>query len=122
MPTLRQQLRETAMAGWRATIFMPPLISAALLGGAAQAQDAKSLQARTLAAGCAACHGTNGRPVDAAGPVPGLAGMPAATLVEQMKAFKSGARQATVMPQLAKGFSDAQIERLAAYFAAQAKP
>ncbi len=39
--------------------------------------------------------------------------MPAAYLVEQMKAFKSGARAGTVMPQLAKGYSDAQIEQLA---------
>jgi len=36
-----------------------------------------------------------------------------------MKAFKSGARPATVMHQLAKGYSDAQIEVIAAYFAAQ---
>ena len=34
-----------------------------------------------------------------------------------MKAFKSGARPGTVMPQLAKGYSDAQIEQLAAWFA-----
>jgi cytochrome c553 len=45
--------------------------------------------------------------------------MPAFYLTEQMKAFKSGARPATVMHQLAKGYSDAQIEQIAAYFAAQ---
>ena len=32
-----------------------------------------------------------------------------------------GARPATVMHQLAKGYSDAQIEVIAAYFAAQKK-
>jgi len=42
-------------------------------------------------------------------------------MVEQVKAFKSGARPATVMHQLAKGYSDAQIEQVAAYFAAQKK-
>ena len=36
---------------------------------------------------------------------------------EQMQAFKSGTRPGSVMPQLAKGYSDAQIEQLAAYFA-----
>ena len=41
--------------------------------------------------------------------------------VEQMNAFKSGARAATVMHQLAKGYNAAQIDRLAAYFAAQKK-
>jgi cytochrome c553 len=47
--------------------------------------------------------------------------MPAAYLVEQMKAFRSGSRPATVMHQLAKGYSDAQVETIAAYFAAQKK-
>ena len=51
--------------------------------------------------------------------MPGLAGLPTAYMVEQMKAFKNGSRPATVMHQLAKGYSDAQIEQLAVYFAAQ---
>ena len=38
-----------------------------------------------------------------------------------MKAFKAGTRTATVMHQLAKGYSETQIEQLAAYFAAQPK-
>ena len=86
----------------------------------AQAQDAKTLQVRGLAATCANCHGSDGRAVQGAA-VPGLAGMPAVYLVEQMKAFKSGARQATVMHQISKGYSDLQIDQMAAYFAAQTK-
>ena len=74
--------------------------------------------ARNLAATCANCHGTAGRSVDGAS-VPGLAGLPAAYTVEQMKAFKSGARPATVMHQIAKGYSDVQIEQIAAWYAAQ---
>ena len=38
-----------------------------------------------------------------------------------MQAFKRGKRPATVMHQIAKGYSDAQIDALAAYFAAQQK-
>ena len=53
--------------------------------------------------------------------MPGLAGMPASYIVEQMKAFKAGTRPATVMHQLAKGYNDAQIEAIAGYFAAQKK-
>ena len=89
-------------------------VAAALCGVAtlAGAQDAAALRARSLVATCAACHGTEGRTAPTAA-VPGLSGMPAAYLVEQMKAFKSGARTGTVMPQLAKGYSDAQIELLA---------
>jgi cytochrome c553 len=86
----------------------------------AAAQDAGALRLKALAATCANCHGTQGRAVDGAA-VPGLAGMPAAYMIEQVKAFKSGARPATVMHQLAKGYSDAQIEQVAAYFAAQKK-
>jgi cytochrome c553 len=36
-----------------------------------------------------------------------------------MKAFKDGRREATVMHQIAKGYSEAEIAALAAYFAAQ---
>ena len=86
----------------------------------AQAQDAALLQSRALAATCAACHGTAGRAIDAS-TVPGLAGLPAGDFVELMNGFKSGARAATVMHQIAKGFNDAQVAQLAAYFAAQKK-
>ena len=95
-------------------------VSAATGSVQAQGNEAQTLRARSLAATCAQCHGTAGHAVEGAA-VPGLAGLPAGYLVEQMKAFKSGARTATVMQQLAKGYSDAQIEQLAAYFAAQNK-
>jgi cytochrome subunit of sulfide dehydrogenase len=93
-------------------------ITGALAAGHACAQDAAALRDRSLAATCAACHGTDGRAIGGAA-WPALAGMPAAKLAAQMQAFKRGERTGTVMPQLAKGFSDAQIDRLAAWFAAQ---
>ena len=85
---------------------------------AASPEPTPALQVRQWAANCAACHGTDGRPVQGAD-VPGLAGTPAATLVEQLQAFKDGKRPATVMHQIAKGLSDAQIQAMANYFAAQ---
>ena len=85
---------------------------------AAQGQDA--LYARSLAASCANCHGTDGKAVAGSLVVP-LAGMDKNYFIAQMKAFKAGTRPATVMTQLAKGFNDAQIEALASYFAAQQK-
>ena len=93
-------------------------LALALVGASVSAQEARALNEQALAATCAACHGTQGRAIDGAA-VPGLAGLPAAYLAEQMRAFKAGARTATVMQQLAKGYSDAQIDQLAAYFAAQ---
>jgi cytochrome c553 len=81
------------------------------------------LRARALAATCAQCHGTDGRSAETgSAAVPSLAGLPAAQLVAQMTAFKNGTRSGTVMPQLAKGFSDAQIAQLAAWFAAAPTP
>lgn len=81
---------------------------------AAQAQDAGS----RLAASCAMCHGTAGHSV---GGNVALAGMPREDLVRKMKEFQSGARAATAMHQIAKGYGDPEIELLAAYFAAQKK-
>jgi cytochrome c553 len=70
---------------------------------------------RAMAANCAACHGTEGRPVEGSS-VAALAGRPQADIVEAMKAFKEGKREATVMHQIAKGYSDAEIAAIAGYF------
>ena len=91
---------------------------AALHPHAVAAPDARSLRVESLASSCAACHGTAGHAIDGSA-VPGLAGLPALALAEQMRGFKSGSRTATVMQQIARGYSDAQIDQLAAYFAAQ---
>jgi len=71
---------------------------------------------RDLASGCANCHGTNGKSV---GIVPPLAGLDRDYIVLQMQDFKRGRRPSTVMHQIAKGYSDEQIELMAEYFAAQ---
>ncbi|MGO4329672.1 c-type cytochrome, partial [Cupriavidus sp. M-11] len=69
------------------------------------------------AAACAGCHGPAGRaPANSA--VPGLAGRSRSELVRQMQDFKQGKREATVMQQIAKGYTDQQIEAIAAWFAA----
>jgi cytochrome c553 len=76
------------------------------------------LTVRSWAAGCANCHGTNGRAE------PGnesLAGANKDEMVKKMLDFKSGRRPATLMHQLAKGYSDEQIIAIAGYFAAQKK-
>jgi cytochrome c553 len=73
--------------------------------------------ARNLAAACAICHGTDGRAVTKE--VIPLAGLPREHIATQMRAFRDGQRPATVMHQIAKGYSDAQIDTLAAWFASQ---
>lgn len=75
--------------------------------------------ARNLAATCTGCHGTNGATQGNA--LPPLAGQPKDQLLQSLKDFKAGKRPATIMTQLAKGYTDEQLEILAAYFAAQKK-
>ncbi len=96
------------------------LLAGMLLSHSALAQNAQTVNIRSLAATCANCHGTNGKASEGSAVV-SLAGMPKDYIVLQMKAFKEGTRTATVMHQLAKGYSDAQIEQIATYFAAQKK-
>jgi len=90
------------------------------LGVLVLAQDAPApadaTQARTLAGNCANCHGTSGR---SRGAMPNLGGLPAPYLVEQMRLFRDGKRPATVMHQIAKGYSEAEIATLAEFFARQ---
>ena len=94
-----------------------PLLAAGAAHAAGPA-DAQKLYVRSVAATCANCHGTDGRAQDDA-TVPGLAGMSADHIVTQMQAFRNGERQATIMHQIAKGYTDEQTRQLADYFAAQ---
>lgn len=84
------------------------------ISGTAIAEDLN--YGRNLAAACASCHGTNGK---SAGHMGDLAGMPRDRIVQHMNDFKAGTQPATVMQQLAKGYSEAQIEAIASYFSAQ---
>ena len=82
--------------------------------GLAQAQDAHL--ARNLAATCANCHGTNGQ---ARGDMKPLAGMPADKLIALVNDYRNGNQPASIMHQISKGYTDAQIKLIAGYFAAQ---
>ena len=90
------------------------ILLAAIYGLSVQA--ASDAQTRQIGASCSACHGTNGHSV---GGTPVLAGLKREHFIKQMQDFKSGARAATVMHRHAKGYSDAEIEKLADHFAAQ---
>ena len=86
----------------------------------AHAQSPDALYVKSLAATCANCHGTDGRTTDGSA-VPALAGMPRDYMLLQLKSFRDGSRPATVMHQITKGFSEAQLQQVAGYFAAQKK-
>ena len=105
----------TAMVATRAgvTLALATVVSACAV--AQEAPTPQSLRARSLAANCAACHGTRGRPT-AGSSVAGLAGRSAAEIADVMAQFKEGKRNPTVMHQIAKGYSEAEIHAIANYF------
>ncbi len=75
--------------------------------------------ARNLAATCANCHGTQGV---SQGGTASLAGMAKETMISKMQEFKSGAKPASIMHQLSKGYSDEQVALIAGWFAEQKVP
>jgi sulfide dehydrogenase cytochrome subunit len=85
------------------------------LGPAVAAEVISSGQ--RLYATCAGCHGTNGAGRGTALPV--LAGQPKDALAKSLRDFKAGTRPATVMHHIAKGYTEEQIEQIAAYLAMQ---
>ena len=101
----------------RRLLLVGSAVAPLLLAAAASAQPAGPDPIRYVAANCANCHGTAGR---SSGAMPSLAGLQAPYFTEQMRLFRDGKRPATIMHQIAKGYSDQQIEQLADYFARQA--
>ena len=91
-----------------------------LLAGAltvSVAAHAAPPSAAMLSNACAGCHGVYGASV---GPsMPSLAGQSKTFFIDAMKNFRSGARDATVMGRLAKGYNDEQIVAMADFFAKQ---
>jgi sulfide dehydrogenase cytochrome subunit len=68
------------------------------------------------AASCTGCHPASARVTS---PVPRLAGLDRAAIVRTIQDFRSGQRAATVMDRIAKGFTDEEIQAIAAWYATQ---
>jgi len=71
----------------------------------------------TKAATCAACHGPNGNSTTPEWPR--LAGQSAVYIAQQLRLFKAGLRDNTVMRPMATTLSDQDIDDLAVYYQAQ---
>jgi cytochrome subunit of sulfide dehydrogenase len=94
------------VAGWR-TLWL--VMFAASYSEGWVAADERPGDA--LAAACTSCHGVDGRSSSA---IPPLAGRDAADIALVLQAFRSGERKGTIMGRIARGYTDQQIQDLAA--------
>jgi sulfide dehydrogenase cytochrome subunit len=69
-----------------------------------------------LANACAGCHGTNGL---SSTPMPIISGLNQDYLKTILKQYKEDERPSTIMGRLARGYSDEQLDLMAAFFASQ---
>lgn len=91
------------------------MLSALVYGGAACATELDR-QAAMWAASCITCHAPTTRDTS---PIPSLNGRDANDIVTRMQAFAAQPPSATLMAQLARGYSDAEITRIAQWFSRQ---
>jgi sulfide dehydrogenase cytochrome subunit len=97
-----------------------PLPCAVLaLGVLAGAPMAVAADAPAGAAACSGCHPVS-KAIDT--PVPVLVGRATADIAAAMRDFRAGARAPTVMGRIARGFTDPEIEAIAAWFGVQRPP
>jgi cytochrome c553 len=88
-------------------------MAAAVTAGTAHAQVGEP--GRLLASNCFQCHGTNGQ-----GPgFDTIAGKSASEIYQELKDFQAGKEGAGIMAKHAMGYTDAQLQSLAAWLATQ---
>jgi cytochrome c553 len=93
-----------------ADLRSPPRSPLALAAGAASAEPP---------VGAVACSGCHPASAGVSSPVPRLAGLDQAAIVRAMQEFRAGTRPATVMDRIAKGFTDEEVQAIAAWYAGQ---
>jgi cytochrome subunit of sulfide dehydrogenase len=99
------------------TTFSAPVLASeatCMVAGEQKPASVCAAQTRIYASTCYICHGPNGKSNQS---IPGLAGQDKAYLVQAMKEQKAGKRETTVMKKYMLGFTDAEIEQMAEFFA-----
>jgi cytochrome c553 len=92
---------------------LPLMLIGASMPACAAAPSASS--GKNISGMCAACHGSNGMAVTTL--YPNLAGQNYQYLLQQLKAFKGGQRNNSIMHSMTVDLSKQQMQDLAAYFA-----
>jgi cytochrome c553 len=110
------------VAGALLAVYGPPLLGFYRLqrhiDETAQADDGDGGPWPRTTDACMGCHGVKGNSLSDA--YPGLAGQPAQYVAAQLHAFASGQRANPTMGPLAMTMSEAEITRVAGYYAKQA--
>ena len=91
-------------------------MAAAVGLGSIAAAVVASAQPPAGAVSCTGCHPASAR---VSSPVPRLAGLDRDAIVRAMREFRSGQRAGTVMDRVAKGFTDEEVQAIAAWYATQ---
>ena len=91
----------------------PLLTTIVAVTSGARVADATDIDARALAASCRTCH-QRGESI-----IPSIDGQSYATLNATLRGYRDGSRAGTVMPQLAKGYTVAELDAIAQYLAAE---
>ena len=99
-----------------ASRLLSTFLATAIGVGAIAVAGVASAEPPAGAAACSGCHPASAR---VPSPVPRLAGLDRAAIVRAMQDFRSGTRAATVMDRIAKGFTDAEIQAIAAWYATE---
>jgi cytochrome c553 len=107
-------MRSARLLAAGVAIAAPTLVFLLAASGAAEAGDVKV--GREKAHKCEVCHGLDG--LSKIAEAPNIAGQSEQYLIEQLNAFKSGERKNEMMMLVAPTLSSADIEDIAAYYAA----
>lgn len=103
-------------------VYVLVLATGTLFGAAPAIADPAAATPRDgLIATCAACHGARGEGSVAVA-APRLAGQDAEYLAHALSMFKAGSRASSIMQPVARTLSDADMQAVAGYFAAQHPP
>jgi len=94
------------------------VLAIASLPGLAAPAAAQNANPQLLTVSCSGCHGPSGR---SPGAMPSLYGRTAPSIAEALRDFRDAKRPSTVMVRFAKGYTDAEIEAVAAEIAANWK-
>jgi sulfide dehydrogenase cytochrome subunit len=92
---------------------------AAVLVAVTPSAFAQQLDGRALGDACTGCHGVSGH---SGGAIPSIGGVDEATLLGMLKAYKANKGAPTIMNRILRGYTDAELGALAAYFSSVKSP